>query len=331
MAFLSKIGGILKQTVSMQLNARLAESRPGLFQVFRSMSSAPSSKLFVGGISFQMDDQSLNEAFSKYGEVVEARVIVDRETGRSRGFGFITYTSTEDASSALQALDGQNPDLFYNEEADCIKHLFNSYEIGWSALIHYLNGGDIPLVQTYGFRFIASKFYLYVKSMLLDVGVLDKILHGRQVRVDYANDRPRRNFGGAGGYGGDGGYGGGNYGGGGYGRNDGGNIGYGNSGNYGGQGSYGGDNYGTGGGVGYGSNFGQSTNYDSGSFEVAGGGSGSDGLAAGGENVGFGGGDQLGSAEDSYKEETAGFGLNDPPSDNFRDDEDRNGDLSKRV
>lgn len=54
-----------------------------------------------------MDDQSLNEAFSKYGEVVEARVIVDRETGRSRGFGFITYTSTEDASSALQALDGQ--------------------------------------------------------------------------------------------------------------------------------------------------------------------------------------------------------------------------------
>ncbi|MBA0851042.1 hypothetical protein Goshw_011942 [Gossypium schwendimanii] len=295
MAFLSKIGGILKQTVSMQLNGRLSESRPGLFQVFRSMSSAPSSKLFVGGISFQMDDQSLNEAFSKYGEVVEARVIVDRETGRSRGFGFITYTSTEDASSALQALDGQ--------------------------------GGDIPLVQTYGFRFIASKFYLYVKSMLLDVGVLDKILHGRQVRVDYANDRPRRNFGGAGGYGGGG------YGGGGYGRNDGGNIGYGNSGNYGGQGSYGGDNYGTGGGVGYGSNFGQSTNYDNGSFEVAGGGggSGSDGFAAGGENVGFGGGDQLGSAEDSYKEETAGFGLNDPPSDNFRDDEDRNGDLSKRV
>lgn len=107
MAFLSKIGGILKQTVSMQLNARLSESRPGLFQVFRSMSSDPSSKLFVGGISFQMDDQSLNEAFSKYGEVVEARVIVDRETGRSRGFGFITYTSTEDASSALQALDGQ--------------------------------------------------------------------------------------------------------------------------------------------------------------------------------------------------------------------------------
>ncbi|KAK5846300.1 glycine-rich RNA-binding protein 4, mitochondrial-like [Gossypium arboreum] len=266
MAFLSKIGGILKQTASMQLNARLSESRPGLFQVFRSMSSAPSSKLFVGGISFQTDDQSLKEAFSKYGEVVEARVIVDRETGRSRGFGFITYTSTEDASSALQALDGQ-------------------------------------------------------------------ILHGRQVRVDYANDRPRRNFGGAGSYGGGGGggYGGGNYGGVGYGGG-GGNIGYGNSGNYGGQGSYDGDNYGTGGGVGYGSNFGQSPNYDNGSFEVAGGGSGNDGFAAGGENVGFGGGDQLGSAEDSYKEETAGFGLNDPPSDNFQDEEeDRNGDLSKRV
>lgn len=66
-----------------------------------------SSKLFIGGISYSTDDQSLREAFSKYGEVIEARVIVDRETGRSRGFGFVTYTSSEEASSAIQALDGQ--------------------------------------------------------------------------------------------------------------------------------------------------------------------------------------------------------------------------------
>ncbi|KAJ0048198.1 hypothetical protein Pint_16787 [Pistacia integerrima] len=67
-----------------------------------------SSKLFIGGLSYNTDHQSLREACSKYGYVAEARVILDRETGRSRGFGFVTYTSEEEASSAMQALDGQH-------------------------------------------------------------------------------------------------------------------------------------------------------------------------------------------------------------------------------
>ncbi|MGV7428855.1 RNA recognition motif domain-containing protein, partial [Mycobacterium kansasii] len=66
------------------------------------------SKVFIGGLSYDTDDNSLREAFNKYGEVTDARVIVDRETGRSRGFGFVTYTSPEEASSAIQALDGQD-------------------------------------------------------------------------------------------------------------------------------------------------------------------------------------------------------------------------------
>ncbi|KAE8699924.1 Glycine-rich RNA-binding protein 3 [Hibiscus syriacus] len=110
MTIFSKFGSILRQATSMQVNAKLSVSKPGLFQVFRSMSMSPSSKLFVGGISYQTDEQSLREAFSKYGEVIYARVIVDRETGRSRGFGFVSYTSTEDASSAIQALDGRELD-----------------------------------------------------------------------------------------------------------------------------------------------------------------------------------------------------------------------------
>ncbi|XWS47926.1 hypothetical protein CRYUN_Cryun13aG0028100 [Craigia yunnanensis] len=237
MAFLSKIGNILKQTTSMQINAQLSASRPGLFQVFRCMSNSPSSKLFVGGISYQTDDQSLKEAFSKYGEVIEARVIVDRETGRSRGFGFITYTSTEDASSAIQALDGQD-------------------------------------------------------------------LHGRQVRVNYAAERPRRNFGGGGfggSYGGGSGYGGGNYG----------------AGNYGG-GGYGG-------------------NADSSSGNYGGGGGGSDSFATGGsggyggDKLGYGDSDQLGSAEDGHKEEAGAFDQNDPLNENFRDEEDDTGDFAKRA
>ncbi|CAH8305473.1 unnamed protein product [Eruca vesicaria subsp. sativa] len=100
MAFLSKFGNILKQA-----NARGSVSSPTLFQAIRSMSS---SKLFIGGMEYGMNEDSLREAFSKYGEVVETRVILDRETGRSRGFGFVTFTSAEAASSAIQALDGQD-------------------------------------------------------------------------------------------------------------------------------------------------------------------------------------------------------------------------------
>ncbi|PKA50356.1 Glycine-rich RNA-binding protein 3, mitochondrial [Apostasia shenzhenica] len=95
MAFVSKVGSLLRKSVS---------SNPLIAQAVRCMSS---SKLFVGGLSYSTDDQSLREAFSGYGEVVESRVIMDRETGRSRGFGFITYTSTEEASAAMTAMDGK--------------------------------------------------------------------------------------------------------------------------------------------------------------------------------------------------------------------------------
>ncbi|KAJ4872000.1 hypothetical protein Rs2_46353 [Raphanus sativus] len=106
MAFLSKFGNVLKQTRSKQLNAHGSLSRsPSLFKAIRCMSS---SKLFIGGMEYGMNEDSLREAFSKYGEVVGTKVILDRETGRSRGFGFVTFTDAEAASSAIQALDGQD-------------------------------------------------------------------------------------------------------------------------------------------------------------------------------------------------------------------------------
>lgn len=60
----------------------------------------------IAGLSYNVDDQSLRDAFTTYGDVVEARVITDRETGRSRGFGFVNFTSEESATSAL-SMDGQ--------------------------------------------------------------------------------------------------------------------------------------------------------------------------------------------------------------------------------
>lgn len=63
-------------------------------------------KLFVGGLSWDTSDASLHAEFSKFGSVLDAKVITDRETGRSRGFGFVTYENGDDAQSALQQMDG---------------------------------------------------------------------------------------------------------------------------------------------------------------------------------------------------------------------------------
>ena len=68
------------------------------------------NKLFVGGLAWGTDESSLREAFEGFGAVREAKVITDRETGRSRGFGFVTFENEIDAKSALSGMDGQNLD-----------------------------------------------------------------------------------------------------------------------------------------------------------------------------------------------------------------------------
>ena len=69
-----------------------------------------SRKLFVGGLSWNTTDEGLNEAFGRFGVVVEAKVVMDRETGRSRGFGFVTYQEATDGEVARQAMDGASLD-----------------------------------------------------------------------------------------------------------------------------------------------------------------------------------------------------------------------------
>uniref|UniRef100_A0A7C8ZS15 RRM domain-containing protein n=2 Tax=Opuntia streptacantha TaxID=393608 RepID=A0A7C8ZS15_OPUST len=100
MAFCSRVGSILKQSISQS-------SASSMMNSIRCMSSMSSTKLFVGGLSFGTDDGSLKDAFSSFGEVVDAKVITDRDTGRSRGFGFVNFTDSESASSAMSAMDGQ--------------------------------------------------------------------------------------------------------------------------------------------------------------------------------------------------------------------------------
>ena len=67
-------------------------------------------KIYVGNLSFQTRDEELRAAFTPFGEVTEATVIVDRYTDRSRGFGFIEMPDQGSAEAAIQALNGEQLD-----------------------------------------------------------------------------------------------------------------------------------------------------------------------------------------------------------------------------
>ena len=68
------------------------------------------NKLFVGGISWNLDSEDLKEAFAEFGEVLSANIIKDRETQKSRGFGFVEFATVEDAAAAKEAMDGAELD-----------------------------------------------------------------------------------------------------------------------------------------------------------------------------------------------------------------------------
>ena len=64
------------------------------------------NKLFVGSLPWSINNDSLKELFAQYGEITEAVVITDRDSGRSKGFGFVTFSKEEEAQKALE-MDGK--------------------------------------------------------------------------------------------------------------------------------------------------------------------------------------------------------------------------------
>src|SRR6266568_1453745 len=69
-----------------------------------------SSKLFVGNLSFDITENDLQDAFAAHGTVVETNLMMDRVSGRPRGFGFITMSTPEEAQAAISALNGKSVD-----------------------------------------------------------------------------------------------------------------------------------------------------------------------------------------------------------------------------
>ncbi|KAI3673572.1 hypothetical protein L6452_39695 [Arctium lappa] len=70
--------------------------------------TGPSYRIYVGNLPWDVDDVRLEQLFSEHGKVVNARVIYDRESGRSRGFGFVTMSSESEVNDAIENLDGQS-------------------------------------------------------------------------------------------------------------------------------------------------------------------------------------------------------------------------------
>src|SRR5438105_630144 len=64
------------------------------------------NKLFVGNLSFKTTENDLQDAFAAHGTVVEANLMMDRATGRPRGFGFVTMSTPEEAEKAISAMNG---------------------------------------------------------------------------------------------------------------------------------------------------------------------------------------------------------------------------------
>nr|ABF60862.1 GRSF [Lilium longiflorum] len=74
----------------------------------RPRESDPSLRVYVGNLPWQVDDSRLEQLFSEHGKVIDARVVYDRQSGRSRGFGFVTLATREEVDDAIAALDGQS-------------------------------------------------------------------------------------------------------------------------------------------------------------------------------------------------------------------------------
>src|SRR5205809_6717890 len=69
-----------------------------------------STKLFVGNLSFNTTENDLQDAFAAHGTVVEANLMMDRMSGKPRGFGFVTMSTPEEAQKAIEALNGKEID-----------------------------------------------------------------------------------------------------------------------------------------------------------------------------------------------------------------------------
>ncbi|XP_073002791.1 small RNA-binding protein 11, chloroplastic-like [Typha latifolia] len=88
-------------------------------------------KLFIGGLSFYTTEEALSEAFSQFGQVIEAKIIMDKVSVRSKGFGFVTFASEDEAHKALTEMNGKilNGRVVYVDNAKAKPRFDDSHPI----------------------------------------------------------------------------------------------------------------------------------------------------------------------------------------------------------
>ncbi|KAF3442927.1 hypothetical protein FNV43_RR16845 [Rhamnella rubrinervis] len=100
MAFISSFRRVLgSSSVSSFVQSNLSS--------IRHSSTLTSPKLFISGLSRLTTDDKLKEAFSPFGQIIDAKVVTDRASGRSKGFGFVTYESIEEAEKAREGMNAK--------------------------------------------------------------------------------------------------------------------------------------------------------------------------------------------------------------------------------
>ncbi|XP_024020370.1 organelle RRM domain-containing protein 2, mitochondrial [Morus notabilis] len=97
--------GLLRRLFSTASTSPFIPPTPAAAQAREQ--AEPSSNLFVSGLSKRTTTEKLHESFSQFGEVVHARVVTDRVSGYSKGFGFVKYATLEDAAKGIEGMDGK--------------------------------------------------------------------------------------------------------------------------------------------------------------------------------------------------------------------------------
>ncbi|KAK4419102.1 Organelle RRM domain-containing protein 2, mitochondrial [Sesamum alatum] len=104
MAFASAFRRILSGSTTPALNIR---SQFAAIRLNSTLVTLTSPKLFVSGLSRNTSDENLYKAFAPFGRLLEAKVIIDRGSGRSKGFGFVTYETVEEAEKAREGMNAK--------------------------------------------------------------------------------------------------------------------------------------------------------------------------------------------------------------------------------
>lgn len=108
MEFLKRVGSLARcSLLRHHLTHQRCAGAPVLPLLHVTTRGLASSKLFVGGLAWHADEKTLKDAFSTYGDVTEVRIMYDRDSGRSRGFGFIHFSNESSAEDAKNGMDGK--------------------------------------------------------------------------------------------------------------------------------------------------------------------------------------------------------------------------------